>query len=132
MAGRIRTEVDGARRDTAREAMTVVVRLSSGTMTYAVMRKRDHPYAERHGPSGLVSDPWRVNAHRGVFRAGWTWRTLSNGVQVSNRTQEASYLGGQPRPNSKMIYRPIVEKAVELVEPKRFRFYEAALGRALR
>lgn len=50
--------------------------LSSGRLSLAELRRRDHPHAKRHGPLGNVGgmfqgNPAFVNKHRGEFYDAW-------------------------------------------------------------
>lgn len=82
-----RTRIQSLKREIVRDTKSAVARavnaaereakrMSSGPLTLADLRKRDHPYAKRHGPLGKPSAMPKgtrsvINVQSGEFRADW-------------------------------------------------------------
>lgn len=107
-------------------------RHSSGGLTERDLQDLDRPFAKRHGAPLL--DPGEINERTGTFRGNWTpvepvqdGNDLASGLY--NADPKAPYLeqpdGG---PNSSMFARPIDEKIIAEVEPRRVARIEAALN----
>lgn len=101
---------------TAKDARRVAIRLSSGTLTTAVLRQRGHPYARRNPTS---PNPEVINAQSGVFRAAWQIQApvVSGGSVVSavvNVSAVAAFMGG----TRFMVPRPIGDAVQAAVLPE--------------
>lgn len=96
--------------------MREALRMTSGTMNAAMRRKRDYPYARRHGPQGKVSvmpfGPAMINIGTGKVHASWRMRQPSPARtskvtgRVFNMVRTWDYLITQPK-RRKSIYRPL-------------------------
>lgn len=120
----------------AAEAVTVkqgkaeAVRLSSGPLSTAQLRRMGHPYARRAPTS---PNPQVINVQRGAFRAGWTGDgpTVTAGGVVSriyNTSGEAKYLLG----TRTAIARPIREAIIKAVQPDRIKRLNRAVRQAVK
>lgn len=77
------------------KGMKIAQERSSGSMSYAEMAQRDHPYASRH-PQIMAQDRNRINIHQGAFYRGWFKDHLRTsfdiGGAIVNDTEVADYL----------------------------------------
>ncbi len=94
--------------------MKQAIKRSSGPYSMADLRKRDHPYAKRHGSPKL--DPSRINVQSGAFRESWYAVRTPKGRAIINENKVADYLvlGTETmfaRPIDKAIEGDIVDRA---------------------
>ena len=95
---KVRNLVAVAERQTARDAKVAAVKLSSGSLTYADLRRRGYPYATRNPTS---PNPEVLNQHDGSVAGGWTITFTSSPretrVDVTNSSPWITMLlGGTP------------------------------------
>lgn len=119
-------------RDTQQDAWTLAREYSSGNLSAAEQRRRDHPYAKRHG--GPQANPLIVNVQSGDFRESWELSPIreSDGelfARVFNESRAAPYLAGGTR---YMFERPIWEPITRELEPKLEQRAQAAVVRGLK
>lgn len=117
----IRREIVWAAQRALEEARRDALAYSSGPLSLTTLRKRDHPYAKRHGPMGNPNampggDPAIVNVQSGAFKSAWhvdhpqmsdSGRAIRG--RISNQSQVADWLQFGTR---FMVPRPIAQ-AVE-------------------
>ena len=108
---------------TLAKAKTEAKRMSSGPLTPRELRKRDHPYATRHGVLGNVAKmPKRsrslINVGTGEFREHWGTDNPQKGDSiVSGRLYNLSPIADYLiHGTSKMTRRPIDEHMFNFVE----------------
>jgi hypothetical protein len=109
--------------------------LSSGTLSLADLRRRDHPYARRHGPLGNVGampggDPAVVNRHRGQFYDAWQlYLPVISSPTISGKLVNASDVADYLQFGTKTMAPRTIAQALE----GRARFYgEQEVSRAMR
>lgn len=89
---------------------------SKGTVTYAQMRKEDHPYAKRHA---FNLHPLEIiNYHEGNFYRGWmSYESTSNLGRISGKVINDSEVANYMRDGTKyMKLRPIKQAVEEEME----------------
>ena len=98
-----------------------LVRHSSGTLTYADMRRMDHPYAKRHGTALVYAAV--LNAHERQIADGWKIvgpraerSRIVTKIGVSG--EHARYIAQAGGPGSKMLPRPIIDRVRTVVAPQ--------------
>ncbi len=99
------------------------VRRSSGPLGSPELRRRDHPYATRHGPLGNVSaqpagGPGVINVQTGGFRSDWVAdrpRTTDGGRAVSGRVSNQNEVSDILKHGTRfMVPRPIERDLEEI------------------
>jgi len=133
-AERITDEMKRAMEVTGNGLIRKARKLSSGAVSYQVMRRMDHPYARRH--AGPKLNPAIINAHRGRFRAAWK-RTMrvtpgrkgGEGITLKlfNDSDVARYMAG----TKKMVHRPIIREIVKGELPEHRKAIRKATRRAI-
>lgn len=100
---------------------------SSGTASYAQLRKEDHPYATRHGMA--KRDPAIINKHRGLFYVGWAYELGADGLsaRIVNRSDAADFMGG----TDKMLPRPIEQEVAAYTHQEAQRLISLTIQKAL-
>jgi len=121
-----------AETETIRELAKRAVKITSGPLSTAELRKRDHPYARRHGRITRAS-PWLINRQSGALVADWTTGlpVLQGGrihSYVMNNNEVIGYLTDG---TSKMLPRHIDDRLLGQIQSFRYRRHELALARAL-
>lgn len=116
LAGALRAEVSEIAADAVDVAtsglLAAVVVRSSGPYSLAELRRKDHPYAKRHGSPLL--DPGRVNAQTGKFRASWGSRSLGAlHKQVVNTDPVSEYLVTKDGRGTKYMFHRGVDAAAQ-------------------
>lgn len=108
------------------DAKQEALEASSGALSTAELRRRDHPYARRHGSA--TEDPQILNSQSGDFRRAWRASAVTRRVgkltgTVRNTDRKAKYMRG----TEKMLPRPVAARVITRV--RRIRRYR--LKRAL-
>jgi hypothetical protein len=99
------------------DAKRTSIRLSSGRLSTADLRRRDYPYARRH--PGALEDPAVLNKQSGRLARAWTtegpFATLDGLVShVRNSSPEAQFMGG----TRLMWERPLAERVQAEIAPR--------------
>jgi len=132
-AGRINWELNRAMEATANQMIRRARKLSSGTVSYEMMRRMGHPY-RKGGPNPL--NPAIINAHRGKFRAGWKKRVFTSAartggegvtIKLWNDADAAKYMRGTKR----MVHRPIIRQIIKDTMPAHREEIRRAMRRAI-
>ena len=117
-------------RASLQEGLQVARFWSRGSISSAALRRMGHPYRRGGFPP---QDPGIINRQTGVFLRSWRTRGPSlGGDQVSSRlfntAPQASFLNTG---TSRMIRRPIRERVVARLRPKRLARLRAAIREVL-
>jgi len=111
-------------------------RMSSGPLTLGELRKRDHPYALRHGPLGNVGqmpgkDRSIINEQSGEFKSKWAVDKPQSGDReangrISNTSGVADFL---TEGTNVMTRRPIDDHLKDFIETTGTKEMELAASR---
>lgn len=103
---------------TLADAKEEALEASSGPLSTAELRRRDHPYAVRHGVA--TEDPEVINEQTGRFKRRWqTRRPIKTGTRLESRLRntdpKAKYMHG----TDVMLPRPIIRRVARRIKPMR-------------
>lgn len=106
---RIRRKVAEAEALTLADAKAEALEASSGPLKTPELRRRDHPYARRHGEA--TEDPEVINEQSGRFKRSWrSVRPTRTGNRLRSRLEntddKAPYMHG----TEAMLPRPIIRR----------------------
>jgi len=85
--------------DLKKDLLSLVNVLSSGTLSYAELARRKHPYSVLRTNKSLMygGQPYFINEHSGRFKRGWVADETLVGFSIKNLTPYATKLfGGIP------------------------------------
>ena len=128
----LRTNLGTAARANLADLLETARRHSSGPLSTAELRRRDHPYARRHGAP--QEDPAAINRQSGAFLAAWESEGPDEDgddltVSVFNTDWKAPLLEAGTR---FMFERPLPEAVEAEVEPRAAERVEKALEDSFR
>lgn len=109
LGARIRRRVADAEALTLADAKEEAIIASSGPLKTPELRRRDHPYARRHGEA--TEDPEVINEQTGRFKRSWrSVRPTRTGnllrSRLENTDEKAPYMHG----TETMLPRPIIRR----------------------
>lgn len=118
-----------------REGKTIAMRLSSGVLSTAMLRRLGHPYAATH--SALTQDPWIINRQTGLFRRSWRTKIGPFSGAGVNRIDseiwnEAPYAMFLERGTKRMVARFILARVIKELAPIRRANMQDAVNKTLR
>jgi hypothetical protein len=110
----------------AREGVQFAKTRSQGPLTYSDLRKRDHPFAVRHGTP--TAEPAVINRHSGVFERSWRLKPQPSGAApvIENIASYAPYL---EHGTQSMFRRPIDQSIQAFLTRVRPRNIESELSK---
>jgi len=127
---RIVERVSAAEALTLADAKEEALDASSGTISTAELRRRDHPYAVRHGTA--KEDPEVINEQEGRFKRRWqTRRPIKTGTRLEGRLRNTDPKAKHMHGTDVMLPRPIIRRVSRRIKPMRRVRVQRALWSAL-
>lgn len=67
------------------ELKKILIKRSSGTLSYYAMRKMDYPYATKHETPLKIRSI--INSHRGTVKRGWRIQATEDKINIRNTSR---------------------------------------------
>lgn len=126
---KLKRQLEAAEAKTAKEALKIAKKQSSGSVSTAQLIKEDHPFAKRHGSP--KRDPSTINVQSGAFRAEWhiqNGNSLDDGPAVVNYSRVARFL---QEGTASMFARPIEAVVIAKLQSIRPKNLDQAVAKAI-
>ncbi|WP_394794869.1 hypothetical protein [Armatimonas sp.] len=122
---RIREATAKAEAHAQEDAKRELMEASSGGLSTAELRRRDHPYARRHGTAR--EDPEVINEQTGKFKRSWrATRPTRTGNRLRSRIRNTDPKAKFMHGTTAMLLRPIIRRVKRRI--RRIRRYRLQRG----
>jgi hypothetical protein len=127
----LKRELRNAEKENLKDGLQIAKVYSTGTYSLETLRKMGHPYAKRHPRP--PADPGIINYQSGLFKRSWkkTLGTWSGNKLHSEIRNNAPYAGFLDKGTDLMIRRPIRDRVIKALAPRRMIRLHKAVKKAL-